>query len=235
MICLIPARGGSKGILRKNLALLQGRPLLEYSIRAAQSSKLVTQVMVSTEDAEIEQVARALGASVLMRPAELAEDHTTVLDVLLHATRFEAGADIICLLQPVNPFVTWKHIDGCLVTLSNEMQWESVQTVTPVPHNHHLINQRMIQKAGSTDFWFPDMKREHPQKQSKPPALSYGGCVALRVDAARHQDTCFPQPSQPILIDPPYSHDIDTPYELALAEAMLAAGLVKLPHMENIR
>src|SRR5437762_11930277 len=103
---LIPARSGSKGIPRKNLVRLAGRPLLAYTCDAAKESKRLTRVMVSTEDQEIADTARGLGVDVpFMRPAHLAGDETPIMDVLLDALatlgRLEHyRPDVIVLLQP---------------------------------------------------------------------------------------------------------------------------------------
>ena len=86
IVGIIPARGGSKGIARKNIAPLAGKPLLAWTISAASESGALDRILVSTEDSEIARVAKALGAEVpFMRPAELAQDHTPGIDPVLHA------------------------------------------------------------------------------------------------------------------------------------------------------
>src|SRR2546423_8592254 len=105
---IITARGGSKGIPRKNIRFLGAKPLLQYTAEAALSAKRLTRVILSTEDQEIADVGRKCGLDVpFMRPAELALDSTPTLPVLQHAVReLEAAGnryDAICLLQPTNP------------------------------------------------------------------------------------------------------------------------------------
>ena len=99
---IIPARGGSKGIPRKNIKLLYGRPLLAWSIEAARNSRLLDRFVVSTEDAEIATVAREWGAEVLDRPPELAADTAISREVIKHAL-VTLDADVSVLLQPTNP------------------------------------------------------------------------------------------------------------------------------------
>ena len=99
---IIPARGGSKGIPRKNIKPLFGRPLIAWSIESAKKSKLLDRFVVSTEDPEIAAVARAWGAEVLDRPAELAADTAISRDVIKHAL-VTLDADVSVLLQPTNP------------------------------------------------------------------------------------------------------------------------------------
>lgn len=116
-VALIPARGGSKAILRKNLVDLVGRPLIAWTIAAALACDRIGRVVVSTDDAEIAEVARAFGADVpFVRPAELAEDRTPMLDVVRHfATVMELADDTtIVLLQPTSPFRTTADLTSAL-------------------------------------------------------------------------------------------------------------------------
>lgn len=110
-LCVIPARGGSKRIPRKNLKAFRGRPIIAYSIEAALASSLFHTVMVSTDDSEIADVARSLGADVpFLRSANTADDHATTADVLLEVlTSYEQLGqrfDIACNLYPTAPFTT---------------------------------------------------------------------------------------------------------------------------------
>src|SRR5438876_12240495 len=102
---VIPARGGSKGIARKNVRLLGGKPLLQYSAEAALASRRLTHLAVTTDDEDIARVARRCGVDVpFLRPAELAQDSTPMLPVIQHALRWFADRgscfDAVCLLQP---------------------------------------------------------------------------------------------------------------------------------------
>ena len=99
---VIPARGGSKGIPRKNIRPLLGRPLIEWTIQAATEAELLDRFIVSTEDREIAEISRRAGAEVLERPPELAEDDTTTVAVLQHVAS-QLNPDTIVLLQPTSP------------------------------------------------------------------------------------------------------------------------------------
>lgn len=115
MLAVIPARGGSKGLSGKNIKLLNGRPLIAYSIEAALESKLFQKVIVSTDDNEIAEIAKQYGAEVpFMRPKELSGDAVSSDDVILHAIYFyeEKGKDFdyVCKLQPTSPLRNAKHI-----------------------------------------------------------------------------------------------------------------------------
>jgi len=110
---IIPARGGSKGIPRKNIKMLAGKPLIAWSIAAAQESKLLDRFVVSTEDAEITAVARKYGAEVLDRPKGLASDTASTLSVLQHILGI-IDAENIVLLQPTSPVREKGLIDKCI-------------------------------------------------------------------------------------------------------------------------
>ena len=110
---IIPARGGSKGIPRKNIRLLAGKPLLAWSIEAAQASKRLDRTVVSTEDPEIAAAAKRYGAEVIDRPAALASDETLTLPVLQHALE-KIQADTVVLLQPTSPVREAGLVDLCI-------------------------------------------------------------------------------------------------------------------------
>ena len=110
---VIPARGGSKGIPRKNIRAICGKPLIAWTIKAAQSSKLLGRFLVSTEDCEIAGVARKYGGEVLERPKEFATDEATTLSVFQHVLQ-QVPADIVGLLQVTSPVRDPDLIDRCI-------------------------------------------------------------------------------------------------------------------------
>jgi CMP-N-acetylneuraminic acid synthetase len=138
---LIPARGGSKGVPRKNIRLLQGKPLLAYTAEAGLQAKTLSRVILSTEDEEIAETGRNCGLDVpFMRPAELAQDSTPSLAVVRHALLAlkEKGEDFeaVCLLQPTNPLRRAEDIDAC-VELFIKSNADCVISVLPVPHEYN--------------------------------------------------------------------------------------------------
>lgn len=125
ILCIIPARGGSKRLPGKNIKPLNGLPLIGYAIRAAKGSQHIDTVIVSTEDANIAEVARAQGADVpFVRPAELADDSAPTVPVLQHAVRYfeDVGEqfDIIVLIQPTVPGVEAQDVDAVIEQLVAE-------------------------------------------------------------------------------------------------------------------
>lgn len=135
---IIPARGGSKGVHRKNIRPLCGKPLLAYTAEAAASAAKLTRTILSTDDEEIADIGRSLGIDVpFMRPVELAEDATATFPVILHAvTKLESLGeyyDAICLLQPTNPLRRAEDIDSCIEMMETTGA-DSVISILPVPH-----------------------------------------------------------------------------------------------------
>lgn len=116
---VIPARGGSKGIPRKNIRPIAGKPLIAWSIESAKKSRLLDRVVVSTEDPEIAGVAKMYGAEVLSRPAHLASDESSTLSVLEHVVR-EIPCDVVVVLQPTCPIRSDLLIDACIREFQEE-------------------------------------------------------------------------------------------------------------------
>ena len=128
---IIPARGGSKGIPRKNLRHLGTKPLIAWTIEQALGAALLDDIIVTTEDKEIAKVARQWGAKVpFMRPTELAEDTTPGIDVIMHALDYAQDFQRILVLQPTSPFRTSADIDG-IIQFCNERRAQSAVSVTP--------------------------------------------------------------------------------------------------------
>ena len=135
---IIPARGGSKGVPRKNIKLLGGKPLIEYTSEIAIKSKLLTKVVLSSDDDEIIEVAKSIGLEVpFKRPSGLAKDNTPTLPVIQHALDFFKSRgeefDAVCLLQTTSPFRTVEFLDQALekfITSSTD----SLISVKEVPH-----------------------------------------------------------------------------------------------------
>ena len=136
---VVPARAGSKGIPRKNLLTLGGKTLLELAIESARESRLLTRTIISTEDEELAEVARASGAEVpFLRPAELASDTASVWSATRHAVSYLAEregweADAAVILQPTTPFRRGEHIDATIQVLLDTGA-ESAMTVREVEY-----------------------------------------------------------------------------------------------------
>jgi N-acylneuraminate cytidylyltransferase/CMP-N,N'-diacetyllegionaminic acid synthase len=141
ILAIIPARGGSKGVPGKNIKLLNGKPLLAYTAEIALQSKQLAEVMVSTEDAQIEKVAKSLGIKVpFLRPMALAQDSTPTIDVMIHALQWYESQNIffdaVCLLQVTSPFRTVDFLNKALQKFI-EKDCDSLVSVLRVPHEYN--------------------------------------------------------------------------------------------------
>lgn len=231
---LVPARGGSKSIPYKNLAPVNGIPLLDYGVRAAQAAGCLDRIVCSTDDERIAERARHLGIEVDRRPDHLATDEAAVADVardfLLRQTEAERP-EIIVLVQPTSPFLLPEHVKLLADRLRTDLAANSAQTVTPVPHNHHAWNQRVLED-GHVRFQFEAEREVAYNKQKKPKLYVFGNLVAVRSRALLAGQAFFAKPSIACEIPWPYDLDLDSPADLALAEAMIAAQLVELHHLK---
>jgi CMP-N-acetylneuraminic acid synthetase len=138
---LIPARGGSKGIPGKNIKLLGGKPLLQYTLEAAKNSKLLNKVILSSDNEEIIQIAKQLELEVsFKRPAHLSEDSSSSLEVVKHAVNHYLSRgiqfDAVCLLQPTTPFRKPGLIDECILKFQDN-NFDSLVTVREVPEDYN--------------------------------------------------------------------------------------------------
>jgi CMP-N,N'-diacetyllegionaminic acid synthase len=222
-LAVIPARGGSKGIPKKNSRLLGGKPLLEYTVCSALASKRLNRVIVSTDDPEIAQIAVSCGANVpFLRPAELARDETPTLPVVQHAVRFlEEQGDIfeaICLLQPTNPFRTVGMIDGCLELLEKSCA-DSVVSVAPVPHSFHPSWVYFRDSEGMLRLSTGEVAPP-PRRQLLPPAFHRDGSVyATKRDVLIDQSSLYGHRILGYIVEASTGLNLDTEEDWSLAES----------------
>lgn len=133
---IIPARGGSKGIPKKNVKLLNGKPLIAYTIEAALASNL-DRVVVSTDCEEIASISKGYGAEVMMRPAHLAEDKTPTLPVIQDVVaKLDEEFATVMTLQPTSPLRTLEHINEAIELFKNDIEADSLVSILEVPHNY---------------------------------------------------------------------------------------------------
>jgi N-acylneuraminate cytidylyltransferase len=230
VLALIPARGGSKGIKRKNLVPFNGKPLVAHSIIHALGSQLVNRVIVSTDDEEIRRTALEFGAETpFLRPRELAEDQVLDLPVFEHALRFLEDTegyrpDLVVHLRPTAPYRKPEWIDAAVHLLQAHPEADSVRSVSePDKHPYRMF------RIGQDGFLDPIMKHEHPVpyllRRQDLPKLYYYNCV---IDVTRPA-TIFAKQSLtgdrifPYIMNPDEVIDIDSPRDLQIAECLFGA------------
>lgn len=233
VVAIIPARGGSKGIPRKNIRNFAGYPLLAYSIAAGLQAKLVSRTIVSTDDEEIAAVARQYGAETpFLRPAEFAQDKTIDLPVFQHALKWLADnegyhADVVVQLRPTSPARPRDCVDTAIQILLDHPEADSVRGVVPAGENpfkmwkvdpasgemHPLLTVEGVREA----FNAP--------RQILPEVFWQTGHIdAIRTRAILEKNSMSGDVIMPLFIDPRYTIDIDTPADWKKSEWLVTDG-----------
>jgi CMP-N,N'-diacetyllegionaminic acid synthase len=225
VIAVVPARGGSKGIPRKNVAPLGGRPLLAWSIETALGVRYIDRTIVSTDDQAIDEVARRAGAEVYRRPDDLATDAALVADALrdlIHTLRDEGeSAGIVVLLEPTCPFRSTKDVSACIEMLVTGDK-DSVATFREAELNPHrawtIANGTPASFIPGADPWLP--------RQQLPSAYQLNGAVyCFRAEGLQPGEAGLLFGDTGAIIMPEdRSVDIDSPADLLIAEQLLADG-----------
>lgn len=220
-IAIIPARGGSKRIPRKNIREFCGKPMIAWSIDAARNSGLFESIIVSTDDHEIADIARVCGAEVpFMRPTELADDHTGTTEVIAHATRWlmDQGwlPEAVCCLYATAPFVREEDLRQGL-DLLNSGNWAYTFTVTE--YAAPIFRSFYIRPEGGVEMLFPE--HFNTRSQDLPSALHDAGQFYWgRPNAWLEQKRLFDRHSCPLIIPRWRVQDIDTEEDWKCAELM---------------
>lgn len=223
---IVPARGGSKGLPGKNVRPLAGRPLLEYTARAARASGVIDRLVLSTDSPEIGDVGRRAGLEVpFLRPAALAADDTPMLPVVLHSLDALAAtgwtADILVLLQPTSPLRRAEHIRNA-VNLLRETEADSVVTVIEVPR--HLSPDYVMKiEDGRLRPFLPEGARVMRRQDARPAYSRDGTVYACWVRTIERFGSLYGDDCRPLLIDARDSLSIDSSADWEAAERMLAA------------
>jgi CMP-N,N'-diacetyllegionaminic acid synthase len=224
---VIPARGGSKGIPRKNLVPLAGKPLLYYTIRAAQTSSRLTRTVLSTEDQEINEVGRSLGIEIpFVRPGALATDEARSVEVAKHALEFVENQegisyDLVCLLQPTCPLRSSHDIDASIEMLDHS-DADGVVSLARVEEPHPV--KMMLVSDGSVQPLFPDQWHETLRRQELPPIFYLNGAVyCVRREVLLGQESLWGKKTLAYVMPPERSVNIDSMLDVKLAECLLTA------------
>jgi CMP-N,N'-diacetyllegionaminic acid synthase len=221
---LIPARGGSKGIPKKNVKILGEIPLIEHTIRDAQKATLLTKIVVSTDDPEIALAAENAGCKTpFVRPATLAQDTSTSLEVVQHALNFfkEQGElfDAVCLLQPTNPYREKGFIDAAIEKFISSKA-DSLVSVLPVPHefNPHWVFEKdemgMLKIATGEDTIIS-------RRQDLPNTFHRDGAIYITKVEVVNAGSLYGKNIASIESNPDYYINIDTQKDWEKAEYFL--------------
>lgn len=223
-LAIIPARGGSKGIPRKNIRPLAGKPLIAYNIEQARLSRYVNRLVVSTDDPEIAAISKEYGAEVVWRPVEISGDTASSESALLHTLEFlsqEEGyaPDLLVFMQCTSPLTLAEDIDGTIQELLDE---QADTALAVIPFHYFLWRHPTAEADGSGAMGINHDKRFRPLRQERQPQfLETGAVYVMRVPGfldARHRffgkTAMYVMPAERRL-------EIDDPVDFQVAEVML--------------
>ena len=221
-ICsIITARGGSKGIPRKNIKNLNGKPVIAYSIEPSLKCSLIDDTYVTTEDSEILEVSKKFGAKVIKRPQRLAEDTSSSVDVVLHSLEYleknDELPDFFVLLQPTSPLRITEDIENAIELFINN-DCDALISVCELDHSS------MLSLSLKNKFLIPncDEKFLTKRRQDLPTYYSPNGAIYITTpDSLRKNKTFIPKKTIPYIMPNERSVDLDTSFDLKLAEFLL--------------
>lgn len=229
LLSIIPARGGSKGIPRKNLAKINGRPLIEYSIKAALDVNQITDLIVSTDDKEIADIARELGAQVpFIRPLELATDQAQSAPVVMHAVEFMEKLkgykyDAVLMLQPTCPLRKSLHIKKAL-NIYQSSDCDSLVSVVSVSQHPYRMKKLVGDKLiNYIDQGFENMK---PRQELPEVYIRNGAIYLCSRSVIMDKKVLVGENCYGLVMNDFESVNIDRKLDLVLAETILREGLV---------
>tara|TARA_R110002095_G_scaffold103660_1_gene90858 strand:+ start:13129 stop:13857 length:729 start_codon:yes stop_codon:yes gene_type:complete len=226
VVGLITARGGSKGVPRKNIQMLAGKPLIAWTIEAALQSQELDRVIVSTDDREIASISRRYGAEVpFMRPLELALDGSSHVDVVLHAIDWlveheQYDTEYVTMLQPTSPFRIAEDIDGA-IQFAREKNAKSV--IGMMEALSHPVCLRNMNDEGLLLEIFPAQEESTLRRQVLPDVYAFNGALyVIRTDSFRAEKTFRPyQETYGYKMPTERSWEIDTEWEFLVASLLM--------------
>jgi YrbI family 3-deoxy-D-manno-octulosonate 8-phosphate phosphatase len=227
VLAVVPARGGSKGVPGKNLAAVGGVPLVARAVQACRRAKRVTEVVVSTDDPSIAEVARTAGAEVVLRPAAIAGDTATSEAAVLHAMdayeamagRTAGSTDVVLLVQCTSPFITAEEVDGVVAAVLDGGA-DTAHTVAPF---HGFIWREAAGGGAGREsaHGVNHDKATRPRRQDRPQdLLETGTAYAMRAPGFRAANHRFFGRTALVLTDPAKVLEIDEPADLTRARAL---------------
>lgn len=227
ILAVIPARGGSKAIERKNIKPFLNRPLIEYTFDAAKKSRYIDRIVLSTDDRHIADIGLKNGIEVpFMRPAELAQDKSPTLPVIQHAVHFleehdDYKPDYILILQPTSPLRTATHIDEALDILIDSAA-DSVVSVMEVPHQFNPMSLMVLDKNRLKHYC--SEHERYTSRQEKPLFYARNGAAvyAFTYETLMINNSLYGNDCRPYVMKKEYSIDIDDPIDFEIAQFLLA-------------
>ncbi|UOF91402.1 acylneuraminate cytidylyltransferase family protein [Fodinisporobacter ferrooxydans] len=227
LVAIIPARGGSKGIPKKNLTDLNGRPLISYSIEAALHCPFIHRCIVSTEDEQIKNISLQWGAEVIDRPDSLSTDVSLTQDVVEHVLDVlqQEGElpDYFVLLQPTSPLRNASHIESCIEQF---FAHDAACAISVTEAEHHPYKMFFLDDEQSLQPFRDEATLSQP-RQLLPKVYRQNGAIYLmNTSLFLEKKSFFAQPAYPFVMSNEESIDIDTKRDLDIAAFYLRNELI---------
>ena len=219
VLVIIPARGGSKGVPKKNLKILGDKPLIAHAIDCAQGSQKNPRVIVSTDSQEIAEVAKQFGSEVILRPEDLATDTSNVVTAVAHVYQeLQEDFEIIVLLQPTSPLRTATDLDNIITLFENDNNTDGVISVVPMDDMHPA---RMY-NLGENNALIPFVTEgETARRQDLQPVYYRNGCFyAVRTNAFFKENSFMVAHKRAYVMQADWLANIDTPRDFKIAEIL---------------
>jgi N-acylneuraminate cytidylyltransferase len=224
-LCVIPARGGSKRIPRKNIKLFDGKPIIAYSIEAAIKSKCFDTIVVSTDDEEIAEVAHQYGAETpFVRPLSLSNDYVGTIPVVKHAIEWfmekKKNFEFVCCIYPTAPFISSDDIVTGIELLSesnNNYVFSVTNYAFPIQRAIRILNSKQVEMFQPKNF---NTRSQDLEEAYHDAGQFYWG----RASAWKNEIPVFSKTSIPIILPRYRVQDIDTPEDWLYAELMYKAS-----------
>lgn len=221
ILCIIPARGGSKGLPHKNTLLLGYKPLIWHTIIAAKHSSIIQDIIISTDDDEISNIGYSEGISIIRRPPEISSDESPTIETVLHVLKKCGEEDIypriVILLQPTSPLRTSEDIDNALSLYQNG-DCDSVISVTKTPHPPYW--NMIIKDSYLLPIFNQDLLRK--RRQDLPVAYMPNGAIYISSpDYLKKNRSFYGERIIPYIMPAERSIDIDSEIDFLLAELII--------------
>jgi CMP-N,N'-diacetyllegionaminic acid synthase len=225
ILAIIPARGGSKGIPNKNLKVVNGMPLIGWTIEQAKASALLTEIFVSTDSLEIAEYSENLGISAKpLRPTMLATDTATTIDTVVHVLenfkKIGRNFEFVFLLEPTSPLRKKSDIDECIQSLwSRKNSFDALITLGRGREHPSLL--RLMLDSGQVETYL-DSDLSESRRQDLPTVyFPFGVAYLIKVDTLYLEKSFYPQKTLGFLLDDWQCFEVDNPIDLILVEKLV--------------
>lgn len=219
VLVVIPARGGSKGVPKKNIKMFGDKPLIAHAIHCAKASQKTTKIVVTTDSQEIVDIAIQFGSEVILRPTDLATDTSNVVTAVEHVCQeLKTNFDLIVLLQPTSPLRTGKDLDTIITLMEEDATVDGIISVIPMDDMHPA---RMYNLGENNELISFLDYGEVSRRQDLEPVYYRNGCFyAVKTEAFLREKSFMVKNKKAYIMDAEWLANIDTPRDFKIAEML---------------